>query len=63
MNEKDPKAPAPKSYVVRYQANQGDPLTLTADSFKVDGDVITFTTGGQPTAVVRGAWNAVTQNP
>ena len=61
MNEKEPKAP--KTYVVRYQANQGDPLNISADSFKVDEDVITFTTGGTTTAVVRGAWVAVTQNP
>lgn len=58
-----PKA-APKSFVVRYPANQGDPLTVTADSFKADEQgVVTFTTGGATTAVVRGNWTAITQNP
>jgi hypothetical protein len=51
------------TYIVRFPADQPAPLTVQADSFEAEADAVTFTTDGNVSAVVRGSWVSVVQQP
>jgi len=51
------------TYTVKFPGDQPPPLKVQADSFEIEADAVTFTTDGAISAVVKGNWIAVTQDP
>ena len=50
------------TYTVKFWRHAAA-LKVQADSFEIEADAVTFTTDGAASAVVKGSWIAVTQDP
>ena len=51
------------TYTVKFPGDSPPPLNIQADGFEAEADTLTFMTDGAVSAVVRGTWVAVVQQP